>query len=230
MSSRDIYLIVCTAVVSSLFTWLALEASDDKSIAVAQDLVEKRNFTTQTQTTDECSNDQSEVVVEDKKITPPTPRQEKTPDDTVATSAAEIAIKAKLDAELESKFARFFDSREDKDFSNLSAQIENRFYEEEWNPNWAEDKERKIQKLFNHNKQLENILPLDISCRSQNCQIVLPATSAAQILELSTTFMQVATNNDLGMVQQSVSFFPDPASSSLVFYISENQHEKLIAQ
>lgn len=224
MSIRDVCLIACSAAISSLLTW-SISGSKQNVMAdkLRPQITEKRKISVNAESSKECINDTPLVSIEHS---PGPVSQESRPQ--LKETNNNVEEKTQLDAALENKFSTFFSSRADANPNNLNAQVENRFYEEEWNPKWAEHKENKIQTLFNQNKALQNLQPLDITCRSQNCQIILPAGNENQIHEFTTIFMSVAANSDLGMNNQSVSFFSDPASSSLVFYVSENQHESLL--
>lgn len=109
----------------------------------------------------------------------------------------------------------------------LNARIENRFYSEEWNQQWAGDNERNIRTLFEADQDLRGIAPLQVTCRSKNCQVVLAASSQEQVRTLSEKFMQAARRGDVGMKDKIVSFFPDVSTGSLVFYLSENGNTDL---
>lgn len=115
-------------------------------------------------------------------------------------------------------------------FSNpklTNASIESRFYAEEWNPEWAGSTERGIRTLFASHEDLSAIDPQRVTCRSKNCQVVLSATNQEQVRLVAEKFMRAAVQSDVGMKDKIVSFFPDAASGSVVFYLSENGNADL---
>lgn len=124
--------------------------------------------------------------------------------------------------ELGERFSRLFDSASNPPSSTVGAEVENRFYSEEWNQAWAGSKEGKIRALFDDNQDLNGITPLQVTCRSKNCQVVFSASTQEQVQAVSEKFMQAATRNDVGMKDKVVSFFPDVPVGRLVFYLSEN--------
>jgi hypothetical protein len=106
--------------------------------------------------------------------------------------------------------------------SAVSAKIENRFYSEEWNQEWAGSKERSIRTLIDTSKDLSGLTPLQVTCRSKNCQVVFSASNQDQVRRVSEKFMQVATRGDVDMNDKVISFFPDTSMGRVVFYLSEN--------
>jgi len=147
------------------------------------------------------------------------------PDKNTARDAAAAFRKRQ---ELGERFSHLFNRGSSRDSSAISARIENRFYSEEWNQEWAGSKERNIRTLFDTNEVLSGIAPLQITCRSQNCQVVFSASSQDEVRLVSDRFMQAATRGDVGMTDPVVSFFPDVSMGRVVFYLSENGNMDLI--
>jgi hypothetical protein len=129
--------------------------------------------------------------------------------------------------ELEEQFSNLFSGGSNPDSGALNARIEGRFYLEDWNQEWAASKERNIRTLFEVNEDLSGVAPLQVACRSKNCQVVLAAANQAQVRLLSEKFMQAATKGDVGMKDKVVSFFPDVSTGRVVFYLSENRNTDL---
>jgi hypothetical protein len=125
------------------------------------------------------------------------------------------------------EFGELFSGLVDGDADSVNTKMENRFYAEDWNQAWAGSREQSIRALFETNTALDGMAPLQVTCRSKNCQVVLAATDPQQVRELARKFMQAATRGDVGMRDQVVSFFPDVAAGRLVFYLSENGNTDL---
>jgi hypothetical protein len=106
----------------------------------------------------------------------------------------------------------------------VNARVEERFYSEELNRDWAGNREGNIRSLFLANDDLRGMAPAQVACRSKNCQVVMSVASDTQVQELTQKFMRVATRSDIGMEDKLVSYFPDVAAGRLVFYLSENHN------
>jgi hypothetical protein len=124
--------------------------------------------------------------------------------------------------ELGERFSHLFNSGTNADSSVISATIENRFYSEEWHQEWAGSMERNIRTLFDTNKALSGMAPLQVTCRSKNCQVVFSTSTQDEVRAVSDRFMREAIRSDVGMKDQVVSFFPDISMGRVVFYLSEN--------
>jgi len=125
------------------------------------------------------------------------------------------------------QLSSFLSSASSSDPATINATLESRFYSEALNQEWAGSRESHIRTLFEANESLRGTTPLQVACRSKNCQVVLSASSADQARALSETFMQAATSGDVGMQDQAVSFFPDISAGRVVFYLSENGNADL---
>jgi hypothetical protein len=137
------------------------------------------------------------------------------------------AVVLQKQQELEKQFSSLFIDGSNPDSGALNARIEGRFYLEDWNQEWAASKETSIRTLFEVNEDLSGVAPLQVACRSKNCQVVLAASNEAQVRLLSEKFMQAATKGDVGMKDKVVSFFPDVSTGRVVFYLSENRNTDL---
>jgi hypothetical protein len=141
--------------------------------------------------------------------------------------AQDPAVAFQKRQELGERFSRLFNNGGNPDTSVISARVENHFYSEEWNQEWAGSTERNIRTLFDANKDLSGMTPLQVTCRSKNCQVVFSAASQDQVRLVSEKFMQAATRGDVGMKDKVVSFFPDVSMGRVVFYLSENGNTDL---
>jgi hypothetical protein len=137
------------------------------------------------------------------------------------------ALAWQREREFGERVTAFINAAGNADPQVISAKLENRFYLEEWNREWAGSRENNIRTLFEANEGLGGVVPLQITCRSKNCQVVVSATSLEQVRQLSGKFLQATAKDDLGMKDKMVSFFPEPSSGRLVFYLSENANTDL---
>jgi hypothetical protein len=129
--------------------------------------------------------------------------------------------------ELGERFAGLLANGGKPDSRAIGTRVENRFYSEEWNQEWAGTRERNIRTLFDSSEDLSGLTPLQVTCRSRNCQVVLSASTQEQVRLASEKFMQAATRSDVGMKDKVVSFFPDITTGRVVFYLSENGNTEL---
>jgi hypothetical protein len=134
----------------------------------------------------------------------------------------EPTLAARQQKQLGEEFSAFVRNGSHSNPGALTAAVENRFYSEARNQEWAAAREDNIRNLFAANEELNGLDPLDVTCRSKNCQVVLSASTQDEVRTLSEKFMQVATRSDVGMDRKMVAFFPDVTAGRLVFYLSEN--------
>lgn len=142
-------------------------------------------------------------------------------------AAQDPAVAFQTRQELGERFSHLFNGASNRDPSIISTTVENRFYSEEWNQEWAGSKERSIRTLFDANKDLSGMAPLHVTCRSKNCQVVFSASSQEQVRQLSEKFMQAAARSDVGMKDKTVAFFPDISTGRVLFYLSEGGNTDL---
>jgi hypothetical protein len=138
------------------------------------------------------------------------------------STAQDPAVAFRKRQELGERFSRLFNDGSKPDSSVINARIENRFFSEDWNQEWAGSRERNIRTLFDASTDLSGMVPLQITCRSKNCQVVFSASSQDQVRLVSEKFMHAATRGDVGMKDKVVAFFPDISTGRVVFYLSEN--------
>jgi hypothetical protein len=137
------------------------------------------------------------------------------------------ALSMQKQKELGELFSGLVEAGSSADPEGINTRIENRFYAEDWNQQWAGSREQGIRTLFATHADLDGITPLQVTCRSKNCQVVLAASDQEQVRDLSRKFMLAATRGDVGMENKVVAFFPDAAAGSVVFYLSENGNTDL---
>jgi hypothetical protein len=222
--TRDIFIVAVTATVSSFLTYLAVDRGVHSGSAATEP--PSQTETAKEEPGERLNPNEKAILAkigDNTATTTNLPRhEEKKNEETEQRIEREVYLRLKKQNELRKKFAGFFDKKLNMDPGRLNAEIENRFYTEEWDQEWARDKESNILNLFKTNANLNNIPPLNVACRSKNCQVVLAASDQEQIRDLSRKFMEIAASSDIGMKDKSISFFPDISAGRLVFYLSEN--------
>jgi hypothetical protein len=93
---------------------------------------------------------------------------------------------------------------------------------------WAGSKEEELNAIFNSNEALQNSAPLELSCKSQNCRVILSAYDDDQAQSLYSAFKNEALKGNDENKNQIVSFFNDPKSSEIYIYLSKNTSRTLL--
>lgn len=227
MSRRDLFLMASTAAISSLLTYLYCTTMLASPGAVHPEI--------------STLNPGAPAVSQHERIfgatpgsdrsssaeTLPQPASQPVRTTQPADTAGEETVRAiQKQKQVGEQISSFFKDEGVPDTGAINAKLENRFYQEEWNQEWAGSKERSIRTLFEADQDLGGLSP-QIACRSKNCQVVLAASSQEQVQQLSAKFMQAATRTDVGMKDKVVSYFPDISTGRVVFYLSENGNTDL---
>lgn len=107
-----------------------------------------------------------------------------------------------------------------KDASPLEF-IQNRYASEPLDYEWAANKENAILSLFDTSENLHTFMPLDVSCKSKNCQIILAAGDDQQTDFMYDALLKAVTANQ-NFPNQTVSYFSDPAAGQMIVYVSQD--------
>jgi hypothetical protein len=226
---RDFLLVAGTAVVSSLLTYLACTTSTQPD-AHLPEVSATHGIASAPSIRAEDKTIHAEVggntpLAADALLQTSSQRNSAARRDSNAAKDPAVAIQGSQ--ELGDRFSILLDNHGKPDSNRISAKIENRFYSEEWNQQWAGSKERSIRTLFDDNEDLSGMTPLQVTCRSKNCQVIFSASDQNQVRMVSEKFMRAATRGDVGMKNKLVSFFPDVSMGRLVFYLSEDGNRDL---
>lgn len=226
MWRRDLFLVAGTAAVSSLLTYLAVA---DRTAVHDPARVATRAEPHRPPALDSRNDARAVDVVPASPGAASSGAQASSsaePDPEASRGADDPAAAFHNQQTMREKFAALMASGSPANPGVLNARLESRFYEEEWDRSWAASRESGIRDLFAANESLRGEDPL-VSCRSKNCQVVLPAATEEQGRTVSREFMQAAARADIGMKNKVVSFFPDVSRGRLVFYLSENGNTDL---
>lgn len=228
MSRRDLFLVASTAAVSSLVTYFFCTTMLPSPGAVRTEISAAMNPGAPPISRDErmlATTAATDWPRPAAALPPPSPQPAGAgqPANSPADDPARAMQSQKRMGE---QFSTLFKEGNVPDPGAINAKLENRFYQEEWNQEWAGSREKNIRTLLEADKELGGMSP-QITCRSKNCQVVLPASTQDQAQQLSAKFMQAATRADVGMKDKVVAFFPDISTGRVVFYLSENGNTDL---
>lgn len=106
--------------------------------------------------------------------------------------------------------------------------ISKNYNSESIDPAWARSKEDELLALLDNNETLRNIAPLDLSCKSQNCRLILSAHDGAQGESLYNAFKNEALQGSDENKKQVVSYFTDLDSGEIHIYLSKNTTHPLL--
>lgn len=137
-----------------------------------------------------------------------------------------IANRMKRQQKIKEDMRAFISSEREKGNENISAVVENRFYQEEVDEEWASDKESDLSDRFESDEELRGVHPLEITCRSENCKVVLPIESQKNISSISSRLTEKAVDGE--GKESTVYSFPDNATNRLVVYVSKKDGMGLI--
>lgn len=137
------------------------------------------------------------------------------------SNQSEVSKSAKPVEDAEDQIAAFRSQLDKiKDASPLEF-IQNRYASEPLDYEWAANKESAILSLFDTSENLHTFKPLDISCKSKNCQIILAAGDQQQTDFMYGAMLKAVTTHQ-DFPNQTVSYFSDPAAGQMIIYVSQD--------
>lgn len=95
---------------------------------------------------------------------------------------------------------------------------------------WARSKEDELLALFNTNETLQNTAPLELSCKSQNCRLILSAHDGVQGESLYSAFKDEALQGSDDNKKQVISYFSNPDSNEIHIYLSKSTFNTLLEE
>lgn len=244
MLLRDFVLVAGTAAISSFVTYLVTDAAVDESIPVhasaaceasvaevsAAGAAQGGHSSRMDDDTPGSPADRTPAVsMQSLKSNPPQPQRRA--DGAGETDAAQNTCLQfyRRQQHAIDEFIQLHAKAGSPDSGALSAGIEERFHQETLDPQWAPDKENEILGVFEKHEGLSAISPLYVTCKSKNCVVALSATGLEQTEPLTRKFFEAMMHSDIGMKNKSISYFPDPATGRLLFYLSDNGNMDLFS-
>lgn len=221
MSKRDFILVASTAAITSLLTWFAATSLTTKPDGPRP---ESRAASAEPVPVPSQSYDHAFPANPVRATAMPADAARQGSSTPVAGTPRDPTLAFKKQREVGEQMSGFMARQGTADPAAIYARIEARFYAEDLNQEWAGSAEQGIRTLFESNEGLDGMAPLQVACRSKNCQVVLsaPNRDPEQVRLMSEKFMRAATRGDVGMKDKVVSYFPDASMGRVVFYLSEN--------
>lgn len=113
---------------------------------------------------------------------------------------------------------------------NVVSVISNNYNAEPIDPEWARSKEDELLTLLNNNETLRNTTPLELSCKSQNCRLILSAQDENQGESLYSAFKSDALQGSDENKKQVISYFSNPDSNEIHIYLSKSTFNELLEE
>lgn len=230
---KQISIVFITAIASSILTYQFSLTIADKPAKVTQADVINTSMLPTLQT--ECLHEQSTpAITSTSPIKRPTTTDIQEVNEAIntevgsaleTTAIIERDITREIYARIEQErrhteaIRSFLASQPAGDYNKV---LQRRYENEEVNYDWAIQKEDQIHQILNNSEALSYIAPLDISCRSKNCQLIFPSNDQKQASELFEHFLNATQNNtEVGSPALTASYFSDSNNGELTLYISE---------
>ena len=233
MSIRQVLLVASTAVISSFVTY---HFTSDGTSGVLTNVDNGHHATSATHTSiNDCNEPIVTASAGPAKLTTISAVEQSSPETEKNNTASPFessqlsAADERIQRESVAAFSDFVATHRynGSGQSDIAAAVEQRFQNEQVNYQWASSTENNILELFENESDLNTLTPLNVTCKSVNCQIILPVTDQSEVNSLSDSFLKIATVSELGMENPSVSFIADESAGRLVFYVSENGNTAL---
>ncbi|MBU2984980.1 hypothetical protein KO528_06445 [Saccharophagus degradans] len=122
-----------------------------------------------------------------------------------------------------STFTNFIDETAKSGISPIDAANE-RFESEPVDYDWAKPREDELYATFERVESLQSTSPLSVSCKTNNCKVVLPITNSEEAENITSNFTQALVDEGL---ETSVTYFIDESSGEAVFYLADEMELKL---
>lgn len=121
-------------------------------------------------------------------------------------------------------FREFIEKSGDSSLNIISGNYES----EPIDPVWARSKEDELLALLDTSESFQNTTPIELSCKSQNCRLVLSSHDGNQGESFYSAFKNEALKGSDENKKQAVSYFSNPASGEIHIYLSKSNVSALI--
>lgn len=121
-------------------------------------------------------------------------------------------------------FREFIQKNGDSVLSVISKSYES----EPIDPTWARSKEDELLALLETNETLQNTAPLELSCKSKNCRLVLSVQDGNQGESLYNAFRSDALKGSDENKNQVISYFSNPNNREIHIYLSQSTVNTLL--
>jgi hypothetical protein len=106
--------------------------------------------------------------------------------------------------------------------------ISKNYNSEPIDPAWARSKEDELLALLETNETLQNTAPLELSCKSKNCRLVLSVQDGNQGESLYNAFRSDALKGSEENKKQVISYFSNPNNKEIHIYLSQSTISTLL--
>ncbi len=115
-----------------------------------------------------------------------------------------------------------------KNGDNALSVISKSYESEPIDPAWARPKEDELLALLETNETLQNTAPLELSCKSKNCRLVLSVEDGNQGESLYNAFRSDALKGSDENKNQVISYFSNPNNREIHIYLSQSTVNRLL--
>ncbi len=105
--------------------------------------------------------------------------------------------------------------------------LQEKFDAEEIDYDWSIPQEDSIYNLFDTDPVLNQISPSGVSCKSQNCQIIIPSNEIHQFNKAYDSLLESSIYSNEQQSYESVSYFTDPEKGHITIYLSRPGDNRL---
>jgi hypothetical protein len=106
--------------------------------------------------------------------------------------------------------------------SSPSLVLQDRYDAEPVDYGWAAQRETELLDLFGAAEGLDYAVPESLSCKSRNCQVVVPVSGERQASSVYGAFRKAVAQNSSDSESPVVSYFSGPDNNELIMYVSRN--------
>lgn len=121
-------------------------------------------------------------------------------------------------------FREFIETAGEKSLDAISSN----YAAEPLDPVWARSKEDELLAMLDSNETLQNTAPLELSCKSENCRLILSTHDGDQGESLYSAFKNGALQGSDENKKQVISYFSNPDSGEIHIYLSKNTANTLL--
>lgn len=100
--------------------------------------------------------------------------------------------------------------------------LQERYDAEAIDYSWAANREAVLLNLFGTEEGLGYAVPTSLSCKSSNCQVIVPVSGEQQASSIYKAFREAVVKNIGDSERPLISYFPDSDGNELILYVSRN--------
>lgn len=109
----------------------------------------------------------------------------------------------------------------------IASYVGRRYQQEHIDYAWAMPQQDRLTELFSSDKALFEFYPDDVSCRSDNCEIVIPLADGSRTGEIYRSVLKSLMEGDDRFRRSTLTYVKDSAQSRLIMYLSRGENSSL---